>query len=63
MTRQTEQLDPYAASLMPCPVPLNQAAPRDPCHVVPMLNPASDNLAHLAQLTLRLCFPLPPPRA
>jgi hypothetical protein len=63
LTQLTEQLDPDAASLLPRPVPLGQAAPCAPCRIVSMLNPASDNPAHLAQLPLRLCFPLPPPQA
>jgi hypothetical protein len=62
-TRLTEQLDPDAASLLPQPVPLGQAAPCAPCRIVPMLNPTSNNSAHLTQLTLRLDFPHPPPQA
>jgi hypothetical protein len=44
----TEHLYPDAASLLPRHVPLGQAAPRASCRVVPMLNLASDNPAHLA---------------
>jgi hypothetical protein len=62
-TRLTVQLDPDAASLLHHRVPLGQATPCTPCRVVPMLNPALDNPAHLTQLTLRLSFPLPPPQA
>jgi hypothetical protein len=43
----TEQLDLDAASLLPYRVPLGQATPLASCHVVPMLNLASDNPAHL----------------
>jgi hypothetical protein len=60
LTRLTEQLDLNAASLLPCCVPLGQVAPRASCNFVPMLNLASDNPAHLTQLTLRPDFPLPP---
>jgi hypothetical protein len=49
-TQLTEQLDP-------------EATLRAACRVVPMLNPASDNLAHLAQLPLQPRFPLLPLRA
>jgi hypothetical protein len=56
----TEQLDPYAALLLPCCVPLGQAASRASCHVVLMLILASDSPTHLTQLTLWPDFPLPP---
>jgi hypothetical protein len=62
-TRLTEQLNPDATSLLPHPVPLDQATPRDPCRIGSMLNPTLDNPTHLAQLTLRLSFPLPSPQA
>jgi hypothetical protein len=62
-TRLTEQLDLDAILLLPHPVPASQATLRAPFQVVSMLNPASDNLAHLVQLTLWLGFPLPPPQA
>jgi hypothetical protein len=41
-------------------VPLGEAAPCTSCRIVPMLNLASDNHAHLTQLTLQPNFPLTP---
>jgi hypothetical protein len=60
LTLLIEQLDPDVASLLPYHVPLGQAAPHSSCRVVPMLNLASNNPAHLAQLTLWPDFPCPP---
>jgi hypothetical protein len=57
-TRLNEQLDPIAASLLPHRVPPGWATLHASCRIVPMLNLASNNPTHLAQLILRLNFPL-----
>jgi hypothetical protein len=62
-TLLTKQVDPDATSQLLRRVPLGQASPRAPLHVVPMLNPTLDNPANIVQLTLQPGFPLPPPQA